>query len=275
MKVAFFDADGTICHLKTGISIQTRKVFEQLNHYGVFTVLCTARSMPFVTHDIKSLGFDAIISSNGACTIRGTTVSNHKIPYEVVCEMLKIFQKPHLTPILCGKEHIMFDSKLMNRSFDPWFDIIFSHIRNYTFPLHIFNPSFDVNKICVKLREPWLSTNEREFLFNKLQSISACEIFPGLNHCGDLVEFEVTAPGRNKGTATAELLQSLQHSDSPVESWAFGDGAADVAMFEQVDHPIAMGNAEESVKKFAEHVTLDYQHDGVAVACQTYLIPPA
>ena len=272
MKVAFFDADGTVCHLKTGISAQTREVFEQLHYFEVFNVLCTARSMPFVTDDLRSLGFDAIISSNGACIMKGTTVSDFEIPYETVCRLLNVIQGPHLSPILCGKDHILFDPDLMNRSFDPWFDIIFSHIEGYFFPLRIYNPSFRVNKICVKLREPWLSANEREFLFDRIRSFYSCEIFPGLNRHGDLVEFEITASGRNKGTATAELIQEIRCGGNPVESWAFGDGESDVAMIEQVNHPIAMGNAGESVKKSAEHITFDFQHDGVAAACRTYII---
>ncbi len=54
----------------------------------------------------------------------------------------------------------------------------------------------------------------------------------------------------------------------PDEIVVFGDGVADVTMLQLADLGIAMGNAPDSVKRCADHVTLSNNEDGVAVAVE-------
>ena len=65
-----------------------------------------------------------------------------------------------------------------------------------------------------------------------------------------------------KGTACEYLCQKL---NIPKENtYAFGDGENDIEMLHLVGTSIAMGNADDEVKKHASTVTLTVDEDGIA-----------
>ena len=54
------------------------------------------------------------------------------------------------------------------------------------------------------------------------------------------------------------------------EIMAFGDAENDRAMLEHVGTAIAMGNADEDIKKLADHVTASVEDDGIYKALVHY-----
>ena len=58
-----------------------------------------------------------------------------------------------------------------------------------------------------------------------------------------------------------EQLKALYHYDKLV---VFGDGENDIEMFHLVGTSVAMGNADDEVKKHASTVTLTVDEDGIA-----------
>ena len=76
--------------------------------------------------------------------------------------------------------------------------------------------------------------------------------------------FEVMPEHVDKGTALVQLGQMLDIR--PEEIGAIGDSDNDAQMLRTVGMPVAMGNAEESVKQLARYITADCDHDGVAQA---------
>lgn len=272
MKIVFFDADGTICHLRNGFSKKNREAFSRLKKAGYYTVLCTSRSMPFVTEDIRCLGFDAYITSGGACIQAREYVADYWIPYESVTRLMSALEKYDLTTILCGKNNIYFNPVTLNSDIDPWFDVIFEHIKNDYSPLSQYCENIHINKICVKIGKSRLNPYDMQELFTYIQSTFGCEITAGWDDEGNLVEFEITANGRNKGAAVTELIRAIQKKDKNITSWALGDGTADISMFRNVDFSIAMGNAPDVVKDAASYVTEHYEQDGMAIACEKIIL---
>lgn len=67
-----------------------------------------------------------------------------------------------------------------------------------------------------------------------------------------------------------EYIKQAEHLDRD-EMMAFGDGENDLPMLNEVDHAIAMGNAQAEVKKHAEMVTFSNDEDGIAYALKKYL----
>jgi hypothetical protein len=53
---------------------------------------------------------------------------------------------------------------------------------------------------------------------------------------------------------------------------AVGDGLNDISLLETAGLAVAMGNAPDEVKKVADHVTLDVDHSGLAVAIEKFLV---
>ncbi|RJF75104.1 HAD family hydrolase [Rhodopseudomonas palustris] len=75
---------------------------------------------------------------------------------------------------------------------------------------------------------------------------------------------DVTPPGQNKGTFVQAMSKRL---NIPTEAIAtLGDMQNDLPMFKVSGLPIAMGNASDSVKRHAAHVTKSNEDDGFAAA---------
>lgn len=68
----------------------------------------------------------------------------------------------------------------------------------------------------------------------------------------------------DKGSAIAYLLDYF-HIDKD-NAYAFGDGYNDQAMFREVGHGIAMGNAVDVLKEKATYVTDDFDQEGILKA---------
>ena len=85
------------------------------------------------------------------------------------------------------------------------------------------------------------------------------------------VYLDVTAMQANKGAALATLAAYL---GVPLErTAAMGDGGNDPAMFHRAGWSIAMGQAEEAVKRQADLVTASNTEDGAAQAIERYILP--
>jgi len=85
------------------------------------------------------------------------------------------------------------------------------------------------------------------------------------------VYLDVTALDANKGAALATLAA---HLGVPLaQTAAIGDGGNDPAMFHVAGLSIAMGQAEDAVKRQADVVTGSNTEDGVAQAIEKYLLP--
>jgi Cof subfamily protein (haloacid dehalogenase superfamily) len=78
----------------------------------------------------------------------------------------------------------------------------------------------------------------------------------------------ITMAGISKGTALAALIAHLGLKADEVA--AIGDGHNDLSLFSNAGLRIAMGNAPPELKKAADYVTADVEHDGVAQAIDLY-----
>lgn len=84
--------------------------------------------------------------------------------------------------------------------------------------------------------------------------------------CARLIE--IAPAGITKGKTLRRLMD--QEGILPEEVMVFGDGENDVDMFRQAVYSIAMGNAEEYVKKYAYDVTGTNDECGIAAALEKY-----
>ena len=84
---------------------------------------------------------------------------------------------------------------------------------------------------------------------------------------------DVTHPTANKGSVIERLARYLK---IPMEAIAtIGDQPTDVLMFRPSGLSIAMGNANEDVKRQATHVTTSHGDEGFANAVDRYILPRA
>ena len=84
------------------------------------------------------------------------------------------------------------------------------------------------------------------------------------------VYIELIKPGVNKATAIARLAEKY---NIPMDSvLAIGDSNNDLTMIQAAGFGVAMGNANENVKKIAEYEVADCDHDGVAEAIERFCL---
>ncbi|QHX35663.1 HAD superfamily hydrolase [Spiroplasma sp. TIUS-1] len=76
--------------------------------------------------------------------------------------------------------------------------------------------------------------------------------------------YELTPVTTSKGAAVEVVMNELKKRGLDIETYAFGDGANDITMFEKADHPIAMQNAVDILKTKAKKETKTNNNDGVA-----------
>ena len=75
-------------------------------------------------------------------------------------------------------------------------------------------------------------------------------------------------PGIDKARTLAVLLEKLNMKKE--EMVAIGDGYNDLSMIKFAGLGVAMGNAQEPVKKAADYITLSNDEDGVAVVVERF-----
>lgn len=86
--------------------------------------------------------------------------------------------------------------------------------------------------------------------------------------CTDARNIDILPRGISKGDTLHRFME--EESIRPEEIIAFGDGENDISLFRAVSYGIAMGNAEDYVKKEAIYVTESNEEDGIAKALEKY-----
>lgn len=71
----------------------------------------------------------------------------------------------------------------------------------------------------------------------------------------------------------AGILEALSYLNIPIEqTYAFGDGTNDIEMLETIGCGIAMGNASDEVKKYANVITGTITNDWVSIGIEKYIL---
>lgn len=106
-------------------------------------------------------------------------------------------------------------------------------------------------------------------LEDKERAVSLLSLFPDLSVCyANKFNLEINASNVSKGRALQLIAGKLNISSE--EILAIGDSDNDLSMLAQAGISVAMGNAEEKVKRVVSYITADNDADGAAMAIQKY-----
>ena len=244
IKAAFFDIDGTLLSFTTHrVSAGTIRAFDRLHRAGVRTFLSTGR--PEVLIPKMPVSFEAKITMNGGLVFTSNEVLlSNPIPNDELQSWLDIAKDKHLCTMIFTKNNMFLAQP---------------------------------NEVGIKLR------NQLEFemppvveldSLRKETAYQIIAIMPGemdntvgkmLPHCRlprwhpyftDIVAFD-----NSKARGMEAICQ--HYGILQEETIAFGDGANDIEMLEWAGIGIAMGNADEGVKKHANMATTDVDNEGI------------
>lgn len=244
-KIAFFDIDGTLVNEDKQISESTVSAIRQLQARGIPAVIATGRAPYFFRHLTELLGIDSYVSLNGAYAVhRGKPVLQRTIPVETLDGLVRQAAE-HGHPLVFEGS----DAYFANHRSHP-------HVTEAVSSLKVELPGYDPDFWrSAPVYQAFLHCKEEdEALYeNKLSGLrlvrwhhAAMDVLPA------------------EGSKAAGIDAVLRHLNlSPQEAIAFGDGLNDKEMLALVGLGVAMGNAHDELKPFADYITGSVDEDGI------------
>ncbi|QQZ08096.1 Cof-type HAD-IIB family hydrolase [Heyndrickxia vini] len=244
-KIVFFDIDGTLLDHDKKLPESTKKAIIQLKNNGVFVAIATGRA-PFMFKDLREeLEIDSYVCFNGQYVVFENEVIYTNPLNQKELEKLIDNSKNNRHPIVFLNEEKM----TANTETHPF---VKTSMESLKIDSPEFNPSFYKNKeiyqallFCEEMDEDLYLTDYQAFNFIRWHEFS----------------MDVIPSGGSKAEGIKILIEKIGFNIDDV--FAFGDGLNDIEMLETVGTGIAMGNASETVKKYADYITSDVSDAGI------------
>lgn len=266
IKLIAIDIDGTLVNSKKEITPKVKAAIKQAQEAGIKIVICTGRPLSGAQAYLDELGLNNrddqyVVSFNGAVaeTTNGKVLFKKEINYQDYLELEYLSR--------CLKLH--FQAISLDRIYTANRDLGYYTIYNSRIvKLGVsYRTQDEMRQIpiikCMYVDEPaYLDEQIKNLAFQKLAeklTFSKTEPF----------YYEVTAANTDKRAGLKVLCSDLQIK--PENVMALGDEANDKTMIEFAGKGVAMGNAVAETKAIADEVTLDCDHDGVALAIEKIL----
>lgn len=251
-KVIFFDVDGTLVDYVGGMECvldSTKEAIKKIRENGDLAVLATGRPKSFLSDEIIGLNFNAYITSNGAYIEKDNrTIYNRAIDRNVLNETVGLFRSENMEFILEGQRY-SYSTNLNTDNIKNFIKKFFIYPKNMT-------DRWKLDEII---------SNKMVIFVDKESQLKACKQLLGgkfsfMRHPGE-ISYDLYFKDCTKADGIKRLLDYLNISMD--NTYAFGDGMNDIEMFQTVKYGVAMGNANESLKKVAYCVTNDVFSNGI------------
>lgn len=266
-KLLVLDVDGTLLNDEGKIGKRTAAALTKAQTMGTIVVLASGRPahglLPIAEQlNLKQFG-GYIMAYNGAKIIEAKTdkvIFKKTIDKEIFPFLEKESEKHGVAVFTYG------DTEIITNDIDNKYIIREAEINGMTLreakPLHKaidFNPfkTILVNDDIQEIKEL-----EAEF---KMRLDGSMNVFRTESYFLEIVPELI-----DKANTLAVLLEILNISTKDII--VIGNGVADYSMIQMAGLGVAMGNAQDSVKRCADIVTETNNNDGVAVVVEEYLI---
>ncbi len=269
LRMACFDLDGTTVRPDGGISDAVRLAIRETVAAGVCVVLVSGRAPMGVLHVRESLGLaeagGAYIAMNGAYAVDpdGAVFRDMRIPWPQTRDAAAALRAE-------GVHVSLF------RGFDWWvLDAADEFSEHESFILQaaprivsmddlnaLMADGGGVNK-CVAMAASAIVDRLRRDCALRFDGAFDVQRSGGRH-------LEFMGKGVSKLAAVEALAQSMGFGMDAV--FAIGDNENDCALLERAGVGVAMGNADEAVKRAAGRVTAPNTEDGVALALRRYVL---
>lgn len=267
IKLIAADMDGTLLNTRGAVSMTNRIAINKAMAAGIIFVPATGRVLEALPEEIKRLeGVGYIISSNGAAVFKaGSAEAEFELGLDnakavKVLDCLKD-EDCILEAYIKGRGYFnsevlkKLDSYGMPENFKFLYERVKKPVENLLEFVH--SSGLAVEKFNI----PWLTPEQKVRILEKLEAFEGLYITSSLKS-----NVEVNDIRANKGGALIRLCETLGVDIS--ETMALGDSFNDREMIEAAGMGVAMGNAEDEIKRLAQFVTKTNDEDGVAYAIE-------
>jgi Cof subfamily protein (haloacid dehalogenase superfamily) len=270
IKAIVCDLDGTLLNSQKLISPGNLRAAEAAREDGIFVTICTGRIPEMAEAYIRTLGIQGpVITANGAVII---DTRDNSVPYrecsdrDQAAQILQFCVERSYDHIAAAAEgcYYSYNSDRIKR-FEQY-NRIAQNEKLKQIPLFPFDDygilkNLNIYKLLIAGLSKDQQTEVEEYV----------ETFSELGHTSsEQGLLDVGARGVNKGNGVRNLARIM--GISPEEICVFGDFWNDVSMFEAAGISVAMGNADEEVKRRASLITKTNDEDGVAAAIEKFLL---
>ena len=264
-----FDMDGTLLRSDKTLSHGTVAALERAAEAGKIVVFSTGRPLcelrPYLSYlTMMSYG----ILSSGAVVYdfkNARTISLQCVPKEVPGAVEKICRGRDIMPHLVSDNQVYVREEQV-KTIDKYKLSMYRQLYEETaeYVPDPFSLLRDPERQFQKINLFHRSAEEREI------SRRAAAHLPVQLTLAEETSLEMTARGVSKGFGLQKLCEFLHLP--PEQTIAVGDGDNDLDIFRTAGLSIAMGNAGENVRRAADFVVRDNDHDGCAEAVERYLL---
>ncbi len=255
IKAAFFDIDGTLLSFTTHkVSEGTVRAFDTLHRHGVRTFISSGRPMVLIPH--MPVSFEAYITMNGGLVFlndsQRTTLVSNPIPDSDRDAWIGFAQQHNLCTMTFTADNVM--AAQVNETGNA--------IRNqleFQMP-----PIVGLDEFRRHTAYQLIAIMPAEFDSHVAGLLSHCRLprwHPAFT--------DIVAAGNSKAVGMEAICR--HYGIRQDETIAFGDGGNDIEMLQWAGTGIAMGNADDSVKRHADLVTTDVDNEGIEQAVKQLL----
>lgn len=269
IKAVFLDLDGTLMNVNNEISLKNINTIKYIaNHYNIYFFLATGRPPQDIQKYYQELNlYTPVISMNGSYIIdinKNKIIKEESIPLLIVEKIRQECVKYPISLIFYHGSNAITEKKYL---------ILKKEIQYSTNNINII--SFD------KILKNWHKNNinphkigiiakKEDTLINicihlKKKFKKILNIHRSQSNFIEVIKY-------NTSKAKAISFLSKKYSFKRENILAIGDSDNDISMLKFAGIGIAMGNAKDSVKKYANAITLSNEEDGVAFALEKYII---
>ncbi len=268
-KLVAIDIDGTLITDEKKITPKTIETIKEASKKGVKIVLSSGRSFYRLEKYIDALDLrkenQYSICFNGGMIVENATgemVYSKNLTTEEVKQLIQLGKTLGLPIVIYARDTHYVENipDIMQRDAENLAEM---HLKKVNFDELNFNEKENyIYKVCF--------IDKPEIIMEKRKEIPK-EIIEKYEITSSVPEYiEIVKKGIKKSEGIKRVMEKYHIKQDEV--MAIGDGENDVEMLSFVGLGIAMGNAKDYVKSFANDVTTSNNHDGVANAIEKYIL---
>ena len=261
-KLIASDMDGTLLRSDRTISDETRNAIMNIKEKGVLFVLCTGRPLIAVEKYNKLLNLNCpVILYNGAQIF---DFASRKVLFE---KYLDFEYAKFVWDEGCKKKleiYVWADNELYT-------NFVNDKVYDYTIESHAeIHKLNDIRDLKGKNITKVLWDEEPDKIKIFIKEFDAINFFEKVNYCTSMpyyLEFFNLETSKKVAIQKLEEIYNIKRE----EIIAIGDGKNDIEMIKYAGLGVAMDNATDEVKKYADVVTKSNNDDGVLEIIKKYI----
>ncbi|MDY0210962.1 MAG: Cof-type HAD-IIB family hydrolase [Acholeplasma sp.] len=263
MKLIVADLDGTLIHKKM-MTDQTKTTIALLQKSGFMFTLATGRHKDATRKLVEALNIHIpVICTNGAVIYdfdREQSIHKDIIDEAIVKAVLTVLDSYKTDYLIYTTENIVSTKKAKDKL----------HERIGTFDSVVVDPNERLSFLSTGVLKILLIEENDKILDDirhKLKDIKGIYLLQSQKSFLDIGNIEA-----NKGRALEKL--ALHLGISLEEVLAIGDQENDLSMIKKAKIGVAMGNAEDILKKEASFITKPFDEEGFTYAIERFILKP-